>query len=65
MILAFTFVVAFSILATGALVAILELQDATTDTTEITDKVWSVITALSAALLGLVAGQASSRGPGP
>lgn len=57
MILVFTFTVAFSILATGATVAIVEIQDPEADTERVVEILTTLITAILGALLGLIAGK--------
>jgi len=57
MVLTLTFVVAFAIMATGALVAILEIRDPSIDTVGITNSLMSVIAGILSALLGLLAGK--------
>jgi hypothetical protein len=59
MVLTFTFVVAFAILATGALVAILEIRDPAVDTGEITNTLLSIVAGILGALLGLLAGKST------
>jgi hypothetical protein len=59
MVLTFTFVVAFAIIATGALVAILEIRDPTVDTEGITNSLLSIIAGILGALLGLLAGKSA------
>jgi hypothetical protein len=59
MVLTFTFVVAFAILATGALVAILEIRDPAVDTEGITNSLLSIVAGILGALLGLLAGKSA------
>lgn len=68
-VLTMTFVVAFSIIATGALVAIIEIRDPTADTAEITAVLGAAINIILGALLGLFiknssTGSALDRVPG-
>lgn len=65
MILTFTLVVAISLLATGATIAIIEIRDPTTDTSAIVETMTSTITTIIGALLGLIAGKSemSQRPP--
>jgi rRNA processing protein Krr1/Pno1 len=62
-VLTFTVVVAVSILATGATIAVIEIRDPATDTTAIVDTLTSTVTTIIGALLGLIAGKSemSSR----
>jgi len=65
-ILVFTLVVAVSILATGATIAIIEIRDPATDTTKITETLTATITTIIGALLGLIAGKSDlSNRPTP
>jgi len=64
-ILTFTLVVAISILATGATIAIIEIKDPTTDTTAIVETLTGMITTIIGALLGLIAGKNESRSAPP
>ncbi len=57
MVIVFTFVVAFAMLATGALVAVVEIRDPETDTTDVTRTLFTAINIVLGALLGLLAGK--------
>jgi hypothetical protein len=57
MALTFTFITAFGILATGALVAIIEIRDPTTDTEALVDVLFALMTTIVGGLLGLLAGK--------
>jgi hypothetical protein len=57
MTLTFTFVVAFSLMATGATIAIIEIRDPDTDTDSATEILFTAITIVIGALLGLLAGK--------
>ena len=63
MILAFTFVVGFSILATGATIAIIEITNPSADTTTVVESLLTIITGIVGALLGLIAGKGESSKP--
>ena len=52
--------VAFSLVATGALVAVLEIRDPEADTSNIVDVLFTSITIILGALLGLLAGKAEA-----
>ena len=67
LVLTFTFVVCFSILATGGTIAILEIKDPGTDTAQITDTLSSLVAGMMGALLGLIAGksEATQQPPPP
>ena len=60
MVLTFTFVVGFSLLMTGLVVAIIEIKDPTVDTETITQSLISLISGILGALLGLIAGKTIS-----
>jgi hypothetical protein len=60
LVLAFTFVVAFSILAIGATVAIVEIRDPEADTSSVVQALLSLISGIMGALLGLIAGRTSA-----
>jgi hypothetical protein len=60
MVLAFTFIVGFSLIATGTTVAIIEIRDPTVDTETITQSLISLISGILGALLGLIAGKTTS-----
>ena len=60
MVLLFTATVCFSILATGAAVAIIEIKDSTTDTSGIVQSLFSLVSGILGALLGLIAGKATN-----
>jgi hypothetical protein len=57
MVLTFTFVVAFGILATGALVVIIEIRDPSADTRALVQSLVSITSGILGALLGLIAGK--------
>ena len=57
MVLLFTFIVGFSIVATGATVAIIEIRNPETDTDSIVNAMLSIISGILGALLGLIAGK--------
>ena len=57
MILTFTFLVAFAIAATGALVGYITITEPTRDVSNIMDKVFALLTGIVGALLGLLAGR--------
>jgi hypothetical protein len=57
MVLILTITVAASILAAGATVAILEIRDPTIDTDGIVQSLFSVVSGILGALLGLLAGR--------
>lgn len=60
MVLTFTFVVSFSLLAMGATIAIVEIRNPTADTDTATDVLFTAITIVIGALLGLLAGKSSA-----
>jgi uncharacterized membrane protein HdeD (DUF308 family) len=60
MVLTFTFVVGFSLIMTGTVVAIVEIRDPTTDTDTIVQSLISLISGILGALLGLIAGKTAS-----
>lgn len=60
MVLVFTGVAGFAILATGAMVAVLEIRDPTVDTESVMQSLLSIISAILGALLGLLAGKSDS-----
>lgn len=60
MVILFSLVVSFSLLATGAMVAIVEIRDPTADTDTAVDVLFTAITVILGALLGLLAGKAES-----
>jgi amino acid transporter len=60
MVLIFTIVVAFAIVSTGAMVAILEIKDSSVDTDGIVNSLLSIISGILGALLGLLAGKSES-----
>jgi len=57
LVLVFTFVVGFAIIAIGATVAIVEIRDPDTDTASITQALMTLISGILGALLGLIAGR--------
>lgn len=57
MVMAFTFVVGFTLIMTGVIVAIVEIKDPTADTSTITQSLISLISGILGALLGLIAGK--------
>jgi hypothetical protein len=59
MVLTFTFVVSFGIMATGALVAIVEIRDPTADTSGLVRALVTIITLILGSLLGLLAAKSS------
>jgi len=65
MIITFTFVIGFSILATGATIAIVEIKDPSVDTTKVQDLLFNLISGIVGALLGLLAGQNNTPTPPP
>lgn len=60
LVLALTFVVAFSILAIGATVAIVEIRDPESDTSGVVQALLSLISGIMGALLGLIAGRSTA-----
>ena len=60
--LVFTFVVGFSILAIGTMIAVVEIRDPDTDTASITQALMTLISGILGALLGLIAGRSGSTG---
>jgi UPF0716 family protein affecting phage T7 exclusion len=60
MVLFFTFIVGFSLLATGATIAIIEIRNPTADTDAANETLFTAITIVLGALLGLLAGKSSS-----
>ena len=60
LVLALTFVVAFSILAIGATVAIVEIRDPEADTSSVVQALLSLISGIMGALLGLIAGRSTA-----
>jgi uncharacterized membrane protein HdeD (DUF308 family) len=65
MILVFTFVIAFAIIATGATIAVVEIRDPSVDTTKVQDLLFNLISGIVGALLGLLAGQNNQPPPPP
>jgi hypothetical protein len=59
MTLTFTFVVAFSIMATAGVVVVAEVRDPEVDTSTIVQALLTLISGILGALLGLLAGRAS------
>ena len=57
--LTLTFVGAFAVIATGALVAIIEIRDPTADTGEMANSLLAIIAGIFGALFGLLAGKSS------
>lgn len=57
MILCFTVVVGLTILFTGATIAIMEIANPETDTSQVVDSLTAIITTILGALLGLIAGK--------
>jgi hypothetical protein len=57
MVLVFTFVVAFAILATGLLISVIEVRDPTADTSSLVRTLSTIITLILGALLGMLAGK--------
>ncbi|MET0785490.1 MAG: hypothetical protein ABWY25_02135 [Paenisporosarcina sp.] len=55
----FTIVVSFSIIATGFMVALIEIRDPTTDTSDTVRTLFTSINIILGALLGLFAGKSS------
>lgn len=62
MVLTFTFVVAFAIVATGALVAIIEIRDPDADTGQIVNGLMAAINIILGALLGLFLSKSTEGG---
>lgn len=60
MVLTFTFVVGFSLIMTGVVVAIVEIRNPEADTSTIVQSLISLISGILGALLGLIAGKNSS-----
>jgi hypothetical protein len=60
MVLVFVLVVSFSLVVTGAFIAIVEIRDPTVDTDQAVDVLFAAITVIIGALLGLLAGKADS-----
>jgi hypothetical protein len=60
MVLIFTGIVGFSLLALGATIAIVEIRDPTTDTSSAVQALTSILSGIVGALLGLLAGRAES-----
>jgi predicted Co/Zn/Cd cation transporter (cation efflux family) len=61
MVLVFTGLVAFTIVALGTLVAIIELRDPDQDTQPMVQSLFSLISATLGALLGLIAGRSTTN----
>lgn len=57
MVLIFTFVVGFSLIMTGVVIAVIEIKNPETDTNTITQSLISLISGILGALLGLIAGR--------
>jgi hypothetical protein len=57
-VLTFTFVVGFSLLGLGAIIAIVEIRDPATDTSSAVQSLAAVLSGIVGALLGLLAGKA-------
>ena len=57
MVLTFTFVVGFSLIMTGTVIAIIEIKNPEIDTETITQSLISLISGILGALLGLIAGK--------
>ena len=60
MVLFFTFIVGFALVATGATISIIEIRDPGVDTDAATETLFTAITIVLGALLGLLAGKSSS-----
>lgn len=60
MVLVFTFVVAFSLCGLGTMIIIVELKNPEADTGLIANTLMSLISGILGALLGLIAGKAST-----
>ena len=60
MTLVFVFLIAFIVVLGAALVAVAELRDPATDTSQIVDGLTGIITGILGALLGLLAGKADA-----
>jgi hypothetical protein len=57
MILAFTFVVGFAIIAVGATITVVEIRDPDVDTASATQALLTLVSGILGALLGLIAGR--------
>jgi hypothetical protein len=57
MVIVFTLVVSFALLATAAFIAVVEIRDPTVDTDQAVDGLFSAITVIVGALLGLLVGR--------
>lgn len=60
MVIVFTLVVSFSMLATGAMIAVVEIRDPEADTSNVVDVLFTSITIVLGALLGLLAGKSDT-----
>ena len=60
MVLFFTFIVGFSLMATGATIAIIEIRNPEADTDSATETLFTAITIVLGALLGLLAGKSGA-----
>ncbi len=60
MVITFVFVVAFAMLSTGAMITIVEIRDPTADTRAAVTTLFTAITIVLGALLGLLAGKSDS-----
>jgi len=58
MVLTFTVIVAFSLLALGATIALVEIRNPATDTSAAVQSLTSILSGIVGALLGLLAGRA-------
>jgi hypothetical protein len=63
MVLTFTFVVGFSIIALGLMIVWVEIDNPSADTDRLVGTVSSLISSILGALLGLIAGRASAGAP--
>jgi len=58
LVLVLVFVVSFALVATGTMIAVVEIRDPTVDTDQAVDALFAAITVITGALLGLLAGKA-------
>src|SRR5262245_28905100 len=61
LILSFTFVVSFTILATGATISIIEIRDPEVDTSAVARALLQIIIAILGSLFGLLAGRSEAQ----